>query len=126
MLYIFTDSRNPQLYKLSLDKTTGESVIGSPVITTIPLTCDFVFDTESRINVNGIEAREEEYDDDESTTATTTLFIVNSATGKVYNVDSNTGCATEVSLDGDGMVLLSNNILYVVENRKDQNCKNST
>ncbi len=100
----FTDSSQPQLYRVDLGRG------GVPgAATTVPLTGDWVQGTG--FGANGI-----------STTPTgKALLVVNSTTGLLYRVEPATGVATEVDLGGasltmgDGM-LRHGRILYVVRN----------
>jgi hypothetical protein len=104
----FTDSINPALYKVPLDRD------GSPGdqsdVEAVPLTGDIVFGPDFP-NVNGIEA----------TPDGSTLIIVQSNTGKLFTVDPKTGVTSEIDLGadnvgfGDGLLLDRFN-LYVVQN----------
>ena len=114
----FTDSfgphtfLGPHIYKVALDSQ------GAPIGTVQPirLVGDW-FDVfpaspeELVINANGIV----------STPNNGTLIVVNSASGRLYTVDPDTGIATEVDLGGvgvpygDGLVLMGKT-LYVVQN----------
>lgn len=101
----FTDSAQPQLYRVDRD---SDGAPGSA--TTVPLTGEWVQGTG--FGANGI-----------STTPTgKALLVVNSTTGLLYRVEPATGVATEVALDGaslttgDGM-LRHGRLLYVVRNR---------
>ena len=80
----FTDSANPQLYRV------GRAPDGTPATTatTVPLTGEWVQGTG--FGANGI-----------ATTPTGhALLVVNSTTGLLYRVDPATGEATEVDLGG--------------------------
>jgi len=104
----FTDSFQPVLYKVALNSR------GLPVgpVVTLPLTGDFDFDTTAgAFNSNGIDA----------TPNGKTLALVNTATGKLYTVDPNTGVATDIDLGGDTLpngdgIVLDGKTLYVVQN----------
>lgn len=104
----FTDSAQPQLYRVDLGRG------GAPgTATTVPLTGDWVQD--DGFGANGI-----------STTPTgKALLVVNSTSGLLYRVEPATGVATEVDLGGasltmgDGM-LRHGRLLYVVRNRVDK------
>jgi sugar lactone lactonase YvrE len=124
----FTDSANPVLFRLPLDRPAlegsvrGRSVLGRPArrtdgglprptqIERLPLTGAIVYATGT--NANGITA----------TPDGSGLLIVQSNTGLLFRVDPDTGVTTTVDLGGqslpagDGM-LLRGNILYVVQNR---------
>lgn len=105
----FTDSSQAQLYRLDRDEQ------GAPgaTATTVPLTGDWVQGTG--FGANGI-----------ATTPTGgDLLVVNSTTGVLYRVDSESGEATDVDLGGqsltmgDGM-LRHGRTLYVVRNRANE------
>ncbi len=108
----FTDSFAPQIFKVSL---TSE---GAPtgVVIPLPLTGDWdnAFPStpeEIVINANGIVA----------TPNGRRLIVVNYALGRLFNVDPDTGSASEINLggftvpSGDGLVLRGKT-LYVVQN----------
>jgi sugar lactone lactonase YvrE len=104
----FTDSSQPQLYRLTVLRRGG-----TPSATTLPLTGEWVQGTG--FGANGI-----------ATTPTgRALLVVNSTSGLLYRVDPTTGAATEVDLGGtsltmgDGM-LRHGRILYVVRNRANE------
>lgn len=104
----FTDSARPVLYRVPLG--TGGRLPDPSAVTEIPLGGDFVF-VPNNFNANGIEASPNgKY-----------LIVVNSAEGKLYRVDPNTGNATLIDLGGgsvprgDGL-LLQGHTLYVVQN----------
>lgn len=118
----FTDSfgphiySGPHIYKVALDSQ------GAPVGTVQPLTLggDW-FDVfpdppeELVINANGIVA----------TPDNGTLIVVNSASGRLYTVDPDTGLATEIDLGGVGVpagdgLVLKGKTLYVVQNLLNQ------
>jgi sugar lactone lactonase YvrE len=94
----FTDSRQQVIYRVSAD-----------AVTAIPLTGDIQY--IAGFNANGIDA----------TPNGKTLVIVQSNTGKVFQVNPRNGRTTEIHLDeavvnGDGL-LLDGRTLYVVQNR---------
>jgi sugar lactone lactonase YvrE len=104
----FTDSSQPQLYRLTALRRGA-----TPTATTLPLTGEWVQGTG--FGANGI-----------ATTPTGRgLLVVNSTSGLLYRVDPATGVATEVDLGGtsltmgDGM-LRDGRILYVVRNRANE------
>ncbi len=103
----FTDSFNPVLYKLPLDRS-GRLPAQDDVVT-VPLTGDIVIG--EGFNVNGISRTP----DGEA------LLVVQTNTGLLLRIDPATGVATTVDLagelvaGGDG-ILLSGRTLYVVEN----------
>ena len=106
----FTNSSQPELYRVRL-ANNGEPMQTSE---TIPLSGDYVF-TPGAFNANGIAA----------TPDGKTLIIVNSVDGVLYNVDPNTGVATQIDLGGDSVVngdgiLLQGKTLYVVQNQNNQ------
>eukprot|EP00752_Nemacystus_decipiens_P012928 g11442.t1 len=110
----FTDSFQPKIYKVNLDRGTGALVDGSTVETLY--LSDNVPVLEGEFNVNGIEAV-----DDGST-----LIIVNSQAQQLFTVDPDTGAAAEIDLggellpgNGDGLVLRKNT-LWVVDNSLEQ------
>jgi len=108
----FTDSFQPQMYRLPLGPN-GELPDPSQV-TTIPLGGDFPF-IPGGFNANGIEA----------TPDGQWLVIVNSAAGQLYRVDPASGVGTQIDLDGadaangDGLVLRGHK-LFVVQNFSQQ------
>jgi sugar lactone lactonase YvrE len=105
----FTDSRQAVIYRVPLGP--GGDLPAAGDVETIPLSGDFsqVADTN---NANGIEASPSGKD----------LIIVNSALGRLYRVEPDTGVATLIDLggasvsNGDGL-LLQGRTLYVVRNR---------
>ena len=104
----FTDSFQPVLYKVPLN---SRGLPAGPVVT-VPLIGDFEFDaTPGAFNGNGIDA----------TPNGKTLVLVNTATGKLYTVDPDTGIATDIDLGGDTLpsgdgIVLDGKTLYVVQN----------
>ncbi|NJC85134.1 SMP-30/gluconolactonase/LRE family protein [Planosporangium mesophilum] len=104
----FTDSTNPFLYRVPLDR--AGRLAAPEEVTRLPLTGDIVYG--SGINANGI-AR---------TPDGKALLIVQSNTGKLFRVDPATGVTRTVDLggelltNGDGL-LLDGHTLYVVQNR---------
>jgi len=108
----FTDSFAPQIFKVAL---TSEGA-PSGVVTPLPLTGDWDNATptapgEIVINANGIVA----------TPNDRRLIVVNYALGRLFNVDPDTGFASEIDLggftvpSGDGLVLRGKT-MYVVQN----------
>jgi sugar lactone lactonase YvrE len=108
----FTESFQPVLYRVALDRSTGQPLDPNSG-EVIPLSGDFVF--VAGFNTNGIDA----------TPNGKTLIIVNSTTGLLYTVDPETGVATLIDLGGatvqrgDG-ILLHGKTLYVVQNTLNQ------
>jgi len=107
----FTDSINPVLYRVPLG---ADGTPGDPAgVETVPLSGDIVF--REGFNVNGIDA----------TPNGETLIIVQSNTGFLFKVDSDTGETTRVDLggarvrNGDG-ILLRGRKLFVVQNMNNQ------
>jgi len=106
----FTDSFQPKLYQLPLGQTGQLPPAGGSV--TIPLSGDY--QQVAGFNANGIELL-----------PGGGLLVVNSATGKLFEVDPGTGFARAIDLgggdviNGDGLVLRGNT-LYVVENFSNQ------
>jgi hypothetical protein len=102
----FTDSFNPVLYKVPIDRNGIPG--GQSDVEVVPLTGDIVFGPD--FNVNGIEA----------TPDGSTLIIVQTNTGKLFTVDAQTGVTSEIDLGsddvsfGDGLLLDRFN-LYVVQ-----------
>jgi sugar lactone lactonase YvrE len=102
----FTDSNRAVLYRVVLTKNGIPAASAEPV----PLTGDFQL--VSGFNVNGIDA----------TPNGKTLIVVQSATGKLFNVVPGTGVTKEITLggasvpNGDGL-LLHGRTLYVVQNQ---------
>ncbi|CBN74873.1 superoxide dismutase [Ectocarpus siliculosus] len=110
----FTDSFQPKIYKVNLDRETGALVDGLAVHTLV--LSDNVPVLEGAFNVNGIEAT-----DDGSA-----LVIVNMESQQLFAVDPDTGAATLIDLGGellpgrgDGLVLRKNT-LWVVDNALEQ------
>ncbi|WP_433430036.1 superoxide dismutase [Nonomuraea sp. CA-141351] len=102
----FTDSTNPVLYKLELGR--GGSLPGEAV--KIPLSGAIQYTTGN--NANGIAPSPDRK----------SLLIVQSNTGKLFEVDPSSGVTTEVDLGGESLVngdglLLSGRTLYAVQNR---------
>jgi sugar lactone lactonase YvrE len=102
----FTDSRRAVFYRLALAND------GTPSSTAdaVELSGDFEF-VEGQLNLNGIEA----------TANGKTLVAVQTANGRLYRIDPDTGEATTIDLGGaavpmgDGL-LLDGRTLYVVRN----------
>ncbi|MGH2735397.1 MAG: superoxide dismutase [Actinomycetota bacterium] len=101
----FTDSVNPSLYKVPIDRGR----FGTPEA--IPITGDLVY--QEGFNVNGIDA----------TSNGKTLVLVQSNTGRLFTADPESGDTTEIDLDGDtvpngdGILLDGGRRLWVVQNR---------
>lgn len=102
----FTDSRQPQLYRVALDQHGNPS----STFTTLPLSGDYQH-LPNVNNANGIVR----------TPDGKALIIVQSATGFLFRVDTQTGDTTKLDLggavmtNGDGLLLLGRT-LYVVQN----------
>ena len=107
----FTDSRQPQIYRLPLGKH-GE-LPAAPDVQTIPLSGDYVHDSDppTTTNLNGIVA----------TANGKWLIAVQSNTASLLRIDPDTGVADTIELtggdamNGDGL-LLEGQTLYVVQN----------
>jgi sugar lactone lactonase YvrE len=103
----FTDSFNPVLYKVPLDRHGG--LPDPDQVVSVPLTGDLVF--QEGFNTNGISR----------TPDGSGLLVVQSATGLLFRVDPASGVTTQVDLgsqalpNGDG-ILLRGRTLYVVQN----------
>lgn len=107
----FTDSFNPVLYKLPLDRRGN--LPDQDDVATVPLTGDFVL--EEGFNLNGIER----------TPDGKGLLVVQTNTGLLFRVDPATGATTAVDLGGETLpngdgILLSGRTLYVVQNLLNQ------
>jgi sugar lactone lactonase YvrE len=104
----FTDSLKPVLYKVPLG--LGGSLPDQSAVQTVPLSGDYVH--VAGFNANGI-AR---------TPDGGGLLIVQTATGKIFRVDPDTGVATTVDLGGyvvtagDGLLVVGRT-LYAVQNQ---------
>jgi hypothetical protein len=102
----FTDSMRPVLYRVAL----GPGGEPSASFETLNLSGDYA--QVSGFNVNGIDA----------TANGKTLVIVQSATGKLFTVDPETGVADEIDLGGatvmggDGLLLEGRTLYVVVRN----------
>jgi len=103
----FTDSSRAVIYRIPLQgKTLGDAQ-------TVPLTGDFQLVTG--FNLNGIAA----------TPNGKTLLAVQSATGKLFEIDPSTGATKAIDLggatlaNGDGL-LLEGKTLYVVQNQNNR------
>ncbi|WP_394830608.1 SMP-30/gluconolactonase/LRE family protein [Pendulispora rubella] len=111
----FTDSRVPVLYKLPLSGWRRTLPDPSEVVR-VPLTGDIVYGTG--INANGIVTSPDQR----------SLVLVQSNTGKLFQVDPDTGATKLVDLgeeslpNGDGLLRQGRN-LYVVQNRLNQVAK---
>jgi sugar lactone lactonase YvrE len=105
----FTDSTNPVLYQVPLDRSG--SLPAPDAVVRLPLTGDIVYG--AGINANGI-AR---------TPDGKALLVVQSNTGRIFRVDPATGVTRTVDLggelvtNGDGL-LLDGDTLHVVQNRQ--------
>jgi sugar lactone lactonase YvrE len=102
----FTDSQQPQLYRVPI----GRNGLPAGDAETVPLTGDFVM--APGFNLNGIDA----------TPDGRTLVVVQSNTGTLYSVDAATGEATAIDLGGESVpagdgILLDGKTLYVVQNQ---------
>jgi sugar lactone lactonase YvrE len=103
----FTNSSQPEFYRVSVEERDGQPEIISEAIR---LSGDYEFVPDD-FNANGIAVIPNEK----------ALIIVNSANGALYKVDPTTGNATLIYLDGatvpngDG-ILLQGRTLYVVQN----------
>ncbi|CAN0166681.1 unnamed protein product [Ectocarpus sp. 6 AP-2014] len=110
----YTDSFQPHIYKVNLERETGALVNGSS-FETLVLGDNFPF-VEEAINLNGIEVT-----DDGSA-----LIVVNSESQQVYAVDPDTGDATVIDLGGDVLgprgdgLVLRKNTLWVSDNVLEQ------
>lgn len=108
----FTNSRANEIYRIPLSKVGRLPDEG--LIETISIGGEFDF-IEGEVNANGIEV----------SANGDHLIIVNSASGKLYNVDPSNGTAREIVISngdlarGDGL-LRRGNRLYVVQNRLNQ------
>jgi hypothetical protein len=107
----FTDSLRPVLYRIPLSR--GARPSPDAEVEEIPLSGDY--QQVAGFNVNGIVA----------TQGGRALIIVQSATGKLFRVDPESGDAQEIDLggftaaSGDGM-LLRGDTLFVVQNALNQ------
>ncbi|HEX6032565.1 MAG TPA: hypothetical protein VFY90_14120 [Tepidiformaceae bacterium] len=105
----FTDSMNPVLYRVPI---APDGTLGAPSeVETISLSGDYQH-IAGAFNLNGIDA----------TPDGRTLVVVQSATGKLFTVDPQTGVTDEIDLGGESVpmgdgILLHGKILYVVQNR---------
>ena len=103
-----TDSFNPNLYKLVLEK--GGRLSSTPVVEVIPMSG---FEMVPGFNANGLAG---DFDGKQ-------LVIVNIATGVLYRVDTASGEASPLEIDGaeqlfadgDGLYL-SGRTLYIMQN----------
>ena len=105
----FTDSQQPQLYRLPLGP--GGALPDADEVEVLPLTGDWV--QQPGFNANGIA----ETPDHQA------LLVIQSATGILFRVDPETGVAQAVDLggatlpNGDGMLVVGRT-LYVVQNQR--------
>ena len=105
----FTDSINPDLYKLPLEK--GGRLPSTPMVEVIPMD-GFVMDFTG-FNANGLVGK---FDGKQ-------LVVVNISTGVLYRVDTATGVASPLEIegaeplfpDGDGLYL-DGRTLYIMQN----------
>jgi streptogramin lyase len=107
----FTDSSRSFLYRVPLG--SGGQLPEPSVVTALPLTGDYA--PVDGINANGIDA----------TPNGKMLIIVQFATGKLYQVNPNSGQAILIDLGGGSVVngdgiLLDGKTLYVVQNFNNQ------
>jgi sugar lactone lactonase YvrE len=111
----FTDSRNAQLYVLDLGRR-GRLPAASR---TLPLTGDFVPTPETTdTELNGIAATENGR----------RLIAVHSPTGRLFTISPRSGRTEQIRLsggdgsvvNGDGLLLVDDRTLYVVQNRLNQ------
>ena len=108
----FTNSRSSEIYRIPLSNVGRLPDAG--LIETISIGGEFNF-IEGEVNANGIEV----------SASGDHLIIVNSASGKLYNVNPSNGVAKEIVISngdlarGDGL-LRRGNRLYVVQNRLNQ------
>lgn len=98
-----SDSTNPQIYRIPLDEDDADDV------KTVPLSGDIVY--QQGFNGNGIAA----LPDGRS------LILIQSNTGKLFKVDSQTGVAKTIDLGGEVLtagdgILLDGRTLYAVQN----------
>lgn len=104
----FTDSFAPVIYRIPLSK--NGQLPEADEVETIELSGDFEF-VPGNFNGNGIEQSKRKGH----------LILVNSANGKLYDVDGRTGETVEITIDngnvnsGDGLYLRDDK-LYVVQN----------
>lgn len=103
----FTNSSQPFIYKVPLENNGELSTPHTSVA--IPLSGDY--QQVPGFNANGIAA----------TSNGKALIIVNSAVGALYQVDPETGIATQIDLEGGNVesgdgILLQGKTLYVVQN----------
>lgn len=105
----FTDSAQPQLYRVTYAKKAAKAKV-----TTVPLTGDWVQTPEVN-NANGIALSPDRK----------SLLVVQSNTGYLFRVNPKTGVARRVDLgatlltNGDGL-LVKGRTLYAVQNRDNQ------
>jgi len=104
----FTESMRPRLYRVAI---APDGTIGAA--TTVDLTDKIQF--VAGFNLNGIAA----------TPDGSTLIVVNSSTGKLYAIDTETIATHEIDLGGATMtagdgILLHGRTLYVVRNSRNE------
>lgn len=105
----FTDSFRPFLYRVPLG--SGGQLPGQSAVEAIPLGGDFE-SIPGAFNANGIDAPPHGK----------FLLVVNSTTGRLYNVDPASGHAKQIDLGGETLTagdgtLLDGKTLYVVRNQ---------
>ena len=107
----FTDSNRPFIYRLALEKKHAPAATAQA----IALTGDYVHQAPPALNLNGIVA----------TKNGKTLIGVQTATGKLFTIDPNTGATRQIDTGavsfprGDGL-LLQGKMLYVVQNTENK------
>jgi sugar lactone lactonase YvrE len=106
----FTDSMQPVLYRVPLGPN---GALGDAQ--TIKLGGDYVHVGGGALNLNGIDA----------TPNGKTLIAVQTASGKLYRIDPQTGAAKLIDLGGESVpngdgILLRGKTLYVVQNQLNQ------
>ena len=108
----FTDSNRPFIYKLALEKKHMPAATAQPVALT---GADYVHQAPPALNFNGIVA----------TKNGKTLIAVQTATGKLFTIDPETGATKQIDTGavsfprGDGL-LLQGKTLYVVQNTENK------
>jgi streptogramin lyase len=111
----FTDSRQPQLYRLGLGRRGRPAAAAR----TVPLSGDLQYDAEPQTtDVNGIVAANRGR----------TLLVIQSRTSSLFRVDAATGASRRVTITGgDGQELVNGDgllregrTLYVVQNRSNR------
>ena len=112
----FTDSRSASLGVVPLGDD-DDDLPGQPAVRSLALTGDFVLQTgPDAFNLNGIAA----------TRNGKRLVSVQTATGKLFRIDPETGATDEIEIDGGGSfpngdgLYLKGRRLYVVQNQLNQ------